>query len=218
MVGTCLPASSCSDATVDIAIWSTVEQGLAITAGSLATTRPLLRAISQKLGLSTGNRKTNEALGYSSGGFGNTGGGASRSMGAGGLGGAGGSKFHGNKSQVESYVMSSSQRTTRKGGGSWDGLDSDPEDGMVMHHGVSAGTPTTMGGSPWPSKPPGSSHGGRREGSGGSGSSKKNSGGKHGNTTRTLTGNDSQEELQSSGLSSENVVVTRSFLITDERV
>jgi hypothetical protein len=28
---------------VDVAIWSTVEQGLAITAGSLATTRPLLR-------------------------------------------------------------------------------------------------------------------------------------------------------------------------------
>lgn len=181
-----------------------------------------MRAISQKLGLSTGNRKTNEALGYSSGGFGNTGG--NRSVGAGGLGGGTGSgqnsKLHGNKSQVESYVMSSSQRTTRKGGGSWDGLDSDPEDGMVMHHGVSAGTPTTAatGGSPWPSKPPASSHGGGGRG-GGLGLGKKNSGGgKHGATTRTLTGNDSQEELQSSGLSSENVVVTRSFLITDERV
>ncbi|KAJ2894837.1 hypothetical protein MKZ38_007187 [Zalerion maritima] len=35
-------------ATLDIAIWSTVEQGLAITAGSLATLRPLVK----KLGLS----------------------------------------------------------------------------------------------------------------------------------------------------------------------
>jgi hypothetical protein len=39
-----------SGATVDIAIWSTVEQGLAITAGSLATTRPLLRLVSAKMG------------------------------------------------------------------------------------------------------------------------------------------------------------------------
>lgn len=38
-------------ATVDIAIWSTVEQGLAITAGSLATLRPLLKAVMSKLGI-----------------------------------------------------------------------------------------------------------------------------------------------------------------------
>ena len=38
--------------TTDIAIWSCTEQGLAITAGSLATLRPLLRLISEKLGLS----------------------------------------------------------------------------------------------------------------------------------------------------------------------
>lgn len=41
------------DATVDIAIWSDTEQGLAITAGSLATLRPLFRIISDKLGMST---------------------------------------------------------------------------------------------------------------------------------------------------------------------
>jgi hypothetical protein len=35
-----------------MAIWSTVEQGLAITAGSLAATRPLLRTIFKKLGSS----------------------------------------------------------------------------------------------------------------------------------------------------------------------
>ncbi|KAL7928217.1 hypothetical protein V8C35DRAFT_318684 [Trichoderma chlorosporum] len=40
-------------ATIDIAIWSTTEQGLAITAGSLATLRPLFRKIASKLGWST---------------------------------------------------------------------------------------------------------------------------------------------------------------------
>ncbi|ETS81131.1 hypothetical protein PFICI_06133 [Pestalotiopsis fici W106-1] len=40
-------------ATLDIAIWSTVEQGLAIAAGSLATLRPLLRLLGWKLGLTT---------------------------------------------------------------------------------------------------------------------------------------------------------------------
>ncbi|KAK8093776.1 Satratoxin biosynthesis SC1 cluster protein 4, partial [Apiospora hydei] len=40
-------------ATVDIAIWSTVEQGLAITAGSLATLRPLFKHIGYGLGLTT---------------------------------------------------------------------------------------------------------------------------------------------------------------------
>ncbi|KAK1967041.1 hypothetical protein LY78DRAFT_692322 [Colletotrichum sublineola] len=40
-------------ATLDIAIWSSVEQGLAITAGSLATLRPLLKIIGYRLGFST---------------------------------------------------------------------------------------------------------------------------------------------------------------------
>ncbi|KAK1995614.1 hypothetical protein LX36DRAFT_581988 [Colletotrichum falcatum] len=39
--------------TLDIAIWSSVEQGLAITAGSLATLRPLLKLIGYRLGWST---------------------------------------------------------------------------------------------------------------------------------------------------------------------
>ena len=38
-------------ATVDIAIWSDIEQGLAITAGSLATLRPLFRAFAERVGL-----------------------------------------------------------------------------------------------------------------------------------------------------------------------
>ncbi|KAH5416452.1 hypothetical protein HBI46_120590 [Parastagonospora nodorum] len=41
-------------ATVDVAIWSDIEQGLAITAGSLATLRPLYRVVTSKLGLSSG--------------------------------------------------------------------------------------------------------------------------------------------------------------------
>jgi hypothetical protein len=40
-------------ATVDVAIWSDIEQGLAITAGSLATLRPLYRSVASKLGLSS---------------------------------------------------------------------------------------------------------------------------------------------------------------------
>ncbi|KAF4460971.1 integral membrane PTH11 [Fusarium albosuccineum] len=47
------PANPTSGATVDIAIWSTTEQGLAVTAGSLATLRPLLRLLGHKLGIST---------------------------------------------------------------------------------------------------------------------------------------------------------------------
>ncbi|KAH6980945.1 hypothetical protein BKA56DRAFT_550770 [Ilyonectria sp. MPI-CAGE-AT-0026] len=39
--------------TVDLAVWSAAEQGLAVAAGSFATLRPLLRAISRKLGLSS---------------------------------------------------------------------------------------------------------------------------------------------------------------------
>lgn len=38
--------------TIDVAIWSDIEQGLAITAGSLATLRPLYRLITERLGLS----------------------------------------------------------------------------------------------------------------------------------------------------------------------
>lgn len=40
-------------ATVDIAIWSDIEQGLAITAGSLATLRPLFRMMSSHLGFTS---------------------------------------------------------------------------------------------------------------------------------------------------------------------
>ncbi|CAI4215911.1 unnamed protein product [Parascedosporium putredinis] len=39
--------------TLDIAIWSTIEQGLAITAGSLATLRPLIKLLAFRLGLTT---------------------------------------------------------------------------------------------------------------------------------------------------------------------
>ncbi|KAJ1334080.1 hypothetical protein MN608_04083 [Microdochium nivale] len=205
-------------ATVDIAIWSTVEQGLAITAGSLATTRPLLRLWSQKMGLTT---STPNKLGYSDGPNG-----ASHSgiggLGAG-LGGAGSNK-HGNKSQVESYNLSGN-RNTRKGGGSWDGLDSDPEDGMMHHHHGGSNLGSNRGnnndnnnnsshnngggfGGNMSSSPPGAGVGAKVTGGG-----KKVPGA----TTRTLNDNDSQEELQT-GLSNENVVVTRSFLITDERV
>jgi hypothetical protein len=43
-------------ATLDIAIWSDVEQGLAITAGSLATLRPLYRQLASRFGFDqTGN-------------------------------------------------------------------------------------------------------------------------------------------------------------------
>lgn len=38
---------------MDVAIWSTVEQGLAITAGSLATLRPLFNLAAHRLGLTT---------------------------------------------------------------------------------------------------------------------------------------------------------------------
>jgi hypothetical protein len=38
--------------TVDIAIWSDIEQGLAVTAGSLATLRPLYRIVARSLGFS----------------------------------------------------------------------------------------------------------------------------------------------------------------------
>lgn len=40
-------------ATTDIAIWSTVEQGLAVAAGSMATLRPLVKLIGYKLGLTS---------------------------------------------------------------------------------------------------------------------------------------------------------------------
>ncbi|KAI0404065.1 hypothetical protein F4802DRAFT_263231 [Xylaria palmicola] len=40
-------------ATIDIAIWSTAEQGLAVTAASLATLRPLFRTVGQRFGMWT---------------------------------------------------------------------------------------------------------------------------------------------------------------------
>jgi len=39
--------------TTDIAIWSTIEQGLAITASSLATLRPLIKQIAFRLNLTS---------------------------------------------------------------------------------------------------------------------------------------------------------------------
>ncbi|OAQ59982.2 hypothetical protein VFPPC_14714 [Pochonia chlamydosporia 170] len=69
------------DATIDIAIWSTTEQGLAITAGNLATLRPLLRSIKQFVGLSQSgptllkdsdratNNNVNRGTFHSGGGF-----------------------------------------------------------------------------------------------------------------------------------------------------
>ncbi|KAI9159102.1 hypothetical protein HJFPF1_07110 [Paramyrothecium foliicola] len=47
--------------TTDIAIWSTIEQGLAITAGSLATLRPLLKAIGLRLNLTS--KPSNSGMG-----------------------------------------------------------------------------------------------------------------------------------------------------------
>lgn len=50
-------ADSCvSGATTDIAIWSQVEQGLAITSCSLPALQPLLRKAVQKLGFSSASR------------------------------------------------------------------------------------------------------------------------------------------------------------------
>ncbi|KAI0127605.1 hypothetical protein BJ170DRAFT_380675 [Xylariales sp. AK1849] len=56
-------------ATVDIAIWSTVEQGLAVAAGSLATLRPLAKLIGWKLGFTNG---PSAAYGSEYGKMGNT--------------------------------------------------------------------------------------------------------------------------------------------------
>jgi hypothetical protein len=53
--------------TTDIAIWSTVEQGLAITAGSLATCRPLFFLAMHKMGLSTNPTNNRPSYGGKSG-------------------------------------------------------------------------------------------------------------------------------------------------------
>ncbi|KAH7324270.1 hypothetical protein B0I35DRAFT_349064 [Stachybotrys elegans] len=50
--------------TLDIAIWSTVEQGLAITAGSLATLRPLLKIFGHYFGWSTNKPTGMSGRGY----------------------------------------------------------------------------------------------------------------------------------------------------------
>lgn len=60
-------------ATIDIALWSTTEQGLAVTAGSLATLRPLLRILTAKMSTSSnpsGIQSTEhlKGLGFQSGG------------------------------------------------------------------------------------------------------------------------------------------------------
>lgn len=41
------------DATVEVAIWSTVEPGIGITAGSMATLRPLLQTLLWRMGLAS---------------------------------------------------------------------------------------------------------------------------------------------------------------------
>jgi hypothetical protein len=51
--------------TVDVAIWSTIEQALAITAGGLATLQPLVKLIAFKLGLrSTPHSSPNQLSSY----------------------------------------------------------------------------------------------------------------------------------------------------------
>ncbi|KAM0284649.1 hypothetical protein ACHAQH_001802 [Verticillium albo-atrum] len=50
-------------ATVDIAIWSTTESGLAIIAGSLATLRPLFRLVARAMGLSTNDPSSYQVSG-----------------------------------------------------------------------------------------------------------------------------------------------------------
>ncbi len=41
------------DSTIDIVIWSSIEMGLAISAASLATLRPLLKLVAVKLGITS---------------------------------------------------------------------------------------------------------------------------------------------------------------------
>lgn len=48
-------ANAATGDTLDTAIWSTIEQGLAISAGSLATTRPLFRLITSGFSPTTGD-------------------------------------------------------------------------------------------------------------------------------------------------------------------
>ncbi|KAI0163182.1 hypothetical protein BJ166DRAFT_287720 [Pestalotiopsis sp. NC0098] len=70
-------------ATVDIAIWSCVEQGLAIAAGCLATLRPLLKEVSYRLGWtkpSTGASGAHTSGVMQSGTFPNTNGHRSRNL------------------------------------------------------------------------------------------------------------------------------------------
>ncbi|KAH6857012.1 hypothetical protein B0I37DRAFT_88884 [Chaetomium sp. MPI-CAGE-AT-0009] len=50
--------------TIDIAIWSTTEQGLAITAGGLATLQPLVKLVAFKLGFSTSRPSLPHPSGY----------------------------------------------------------------------------------------------------------------------------------------------------------
>lgn len=49
-------------ATTDVAIWSTIELGLAISAASLVTLRPLLNQISWKLGFGSDQRSSPSRL------------------------------------------------------------------------------------------------------------------------------------------------------------
>lgn len=78
--------------TLDIAIWSTIEQGLAITAGSLATLRPLIKLLAFRLGLTT-KPKSMRPSDYATN---------SRPL--------GGSKGGGHLSRGEAYSLSSANR------------------------------------------------------------------------------------------------------------
>lgn len=52
-----LLADSFTDATTDVALWSTVEPGIGITAGSIATFRPLVRHLMWHLGFANEPRE-----------------------------------------------------------------------------------------------------------------------------------------------------------------
>ena len=64
--GTCRTDDTLSEPgdTMDTALWSTVEQGLAIAAGSLATTRPLFMLIGEKLGWTKATQKGTSGYPY----------------------------------------------------------------------------------------------------------------------------------------------------------
>jgi hypothetical protein len=65
-IGRSSNADSALDATTDVAIWSTVEPGIGITAGSLATLRPLVRHCLWLTGLAEAPREGRSSTYYPS--------------------------------------------------------------------------------------------------------------------------------------------------------